>query len=354
MTTNRLARDLDEMLNRSREAFEPLRGERIFITGGTGFVGTWLTEAFAWANRRLALGASAHLLSRDPQRFLQRAPHLGTDDAIVLLAGDATAFDPPPGTFRYVIHAATQMTSAAIAQRPVDTYEADVRATRNALEFARAAGAERLLYTSSGAAYGPQPPDFDALPESYPGAPSTTDAAAVYANAKRASEFLCTTYAHQFGLTVPIARLFAFSGPYLPLDANFAIGNFVGDVLAGRPIAIAGDGTPYRSYLYAADLARWCWTIASAGARRGRVDGERSIVWSRWGREPGERDADRSEGEPAMAPQGLGSGATLSRATRNETLAPPRVDHGVTQCERDRMQCNPGFASGGPGCVGGT
>jgi dTDP-glucose 4,6-dehydratase len=266
MTTNRLARDLDELLNRSREAFEPLRGERIFITGGTGFVGTWLTEAFAWANRRLALGASAHLLSRDPQRFLQRAPHLGTDDAIVLLAGDATAFDPPPGTFRYVIHAATQMTSAAIAQRPVDTYEADVRATRNALEFARAAGAERLLYTSSGAAYGPQPPDFDALPESYPGAPSTTDAAAVYANAKRASEFLCATYAHQFGLTVPIARLFAFSGPYLPLDANFAIGNFVGDVLAGRPIAIAGDGTPYRSYLYAADLARWCWTIASAGA----------------------------------------------------------------------------------------
>lgn len=216
-------------------------------------------------NRRLALDASAVLLTRDPARFAARAPHLAADPAFRFVTGSATAFAPPAGTFRFVIHAATEATVPATPQRPAAMLDDDVAATRRVLDFARAAGTERLLFTSSGAAYGPQPPEVYGVAESALSGPATTDTQAAYGHGKRFSEFLCATYARQFGIAIPIARLFAFVGPHLPLDANYAVGNFIGDVLAERPIAVGGDGTPYRSYLYASDLARWLWTILVAG-----------------------------------------------------------------------------------------
>ena len=236
--------------------WEEMRGQRVFLTGGTGFFGCWLVESFCHVNRILGLEARATVLSRDPAKFRAKAPHLVNDPAITLLAGDVREFEFPAGEFGYVIHAATETTGK---QEPAELLATMVQGTARTLEFARQCGARKFLLTSSGAVYGRQPAEMTHVPESYAG---VSDAANTYAEGKRASERMCAE-AQQAGAAfeAKIARCWAFVGPHLPLDAHFAIGNFIGDALAGRPIAIAGDGTPRRSYLYAADLAVWLWTM---------------------------------------------------------------------------------------------
>ena len=96
-------------------------------------------------------------------------------------------------------------------------------------------------------------------------APATTDANSAYGQAKRVSEFTVQMYGRSYGFDSLIARLFAFVGPRLPLDLNFAAGNFIRDAMQSEAINVSGDGTTIRSYLYAADLAIWLWTILFQG-----------------------------------------------------------------------------------------
>jgi len=263
---NPLAADLDQILAHTLGLWEELRGQQIFITGGTGFFGSWLLESFAYANDQLDLKAAALVLTRDPDAFSRKVPHLAQHPAIQLETGDVRSFEFPSGSFSCVIHAATEASAKLNREEPLLMFETTVEGTRRALEFARHCGAQKFLLTSSGAVYGKQPPEFTHLPEDYGGAPDPLNSGSAYAEGKRVAEFLCSVYQNNYGLEVKIARCFAFVGPYLPLDTHFAIGNFIRDGIKGEAIQIGGDGTPYRSYLYAADLAVWLWHILFRGA----------------------------------------------------------------------------------------
>jgi len=262
---NLLAEDMGHILEHTKELWEEIRDKQIFVTGGTGFFGSWLLESFAWANSKLNLNASALVLTRNPDAFLRKAPHLATNKAIRFHKGDVRSFEFPSGSFYQIIHAATEASAKLNNENPLQMLDTIVEGTRHTLDFARHCGARSFLLASSGAIYGKQPPELTNIPEEYNGAPAPECPSSAYGEGKRIAEHLCALYARQFGIEAKIARCFAFVGPYLPLDTHFAIGNFIRDGLRSRPIHIQGDGTPYRSYLYAADLAIWLWTILFRG-----------------------------------------------------------------------------------------
>lgn len=266
MATNLLAEDLDHVLAHTRDLWEKMRGARLFITGGTGFFGCWLIESLLWANDELDLGLEAHLLTRNPEAFRAKAPHLADHPALRFHVGDVKSFVFPDLACTHVIHAATEACAKLNEEDGLQMVDTIVEGTRRTLEFARVSGAREILFVSSGGIYGKQSPEVTHVPEAYAGAPDPMAPGAAYGEGKRLAELLCSLYHRQFGMDIKIARCFAFVGPHLPLDKHFAIGNFIRDGMSGGPLQVGGDGTPCRSYLYAADLAIWLWTILHSGA----------------------------------------------------------------------------------------
>jgi len=262
MTQNPLpTSDLEFILNETSPIWKEMQKQRLFVTGGTGFFGCWLLESFCHINKKLLLNSNATVLTRNVGSFLKKCPHLADETCLTFVEGDVRSFIFPNGEFPYVIHAATEASAKQSAEQPLEMLTTIIDGTERVLEFARTHGTRKFLLTSSGAVYGKQPGNLTHVSESYAGGPDPLNPASVYGEGKRISEQMCALAAIQNLIEFKIARCFAFVGPHLPLDAHFAIGNFIGDFLAGRPILIGGDGTPRRSYLYAADLMIWLWTM---------------------------------------------------------------------------------------------
>ncbi|MEN3976053.1 NAD-dependent epimerase/dehydratase family protein [Emcibacter sp. SYSU 3D8] len=256
--------DLDYIGAGVRPLRGALAGASILVTGATGFFGMWLVEGLLWASTAHDLSLRVTMLSRDGPRFLAgRGRHLGVHPNLTVLSGDVASFDDHGHRFTHIIHAANEGAAGHAASRHIGTA---IGGTRHIIDLAAAHGTEAVLLTSSGAVYRPlDPPSSGASAEGPAGAADYTVYRAVYAEAKRMTETMLAAGSEQHGFRAAIARCFAFTGAYLPLDGGQAMGNFVGDALAGRKIGVAGDGTAVRSYLYGADLAIWLLTVLVRG-----------------------------------------------------------------------------------------
>ena len=225
------------------------RVKKLFVTGGTGFFGKSLLSML---KRGFMPDCELTILSRDPAAFLRKCPEFSSLERVAFVAGDVRDFRFPAGHFDWILHAG----NPAEVLPPGAMRDIVLKGTERVLEFSGACGAEKLLFVSSGAVYGPQPPELENIPEDFPCAPVTE-----YGIAKLEAEKMCCAS----GIYTLLPRCFAFVGPYLNRNIHFAVGNFIRDALAGDPIVIRGDGTPFRSYLYADDLVEWLFAILDRG-----------------------------------------------------------------------------------------
>jgi nucleoside-diphosphate-sugar epimerase len=249
--------DLEDGIERARGDLQALAGAKILITGGTGFLGSWLVASLLVAAERLDLGIHLNVLTRNPTGL-----DLPASPRVTVVRGDVRSL-PDVGPFDYIVHGAASSSAARgrLEVEPMHVAETIVDGTRSVLEVA-ARNTARVLFLSSGAVYGPQ---TGRVAEDCMLSPDPMDPASTYGHAKRLAENLCAVATQTGGAETVVARLFAFVGPRIPTDAHFAAGNFLRDAAAGRPIVVRGDGRPRRSYLYAGDLPEWCWSLLVRG-----------------------------------------------------------------------------------------
>lgn len=239
----------------------------LLVIGGTGFFGKSILECFqqgrlsAWGiDRVIAMSRNAEYLKVDAPDLLDRR--------VELISADIGTTDSlPPADF--VIHAAASTDAAAYLSRPLVERQ-NIQA--GVLNYCRRADPvhrnSKILYVSSGAVYGTQPPDVSSLTEDFvvTNPDDIPEGKRDYAFAKRDAEDAFRRLG-EAGLKVAIARCFAFVGPWLPRDQHFAIGNFLRDGLEGRPIEVKATYPVYRSYMHADDLVRWMMVIADHAGR---------------------------------------------------------------------------------------
>jgi len=257
--------DLDFVLAQTAEFWSRFEGARIFMTGATGFVGSWLMEVFLRANQVLGSRIEVVALTRAPDRATAAAPHVFGSGAVNLIAGDVRSFDAAVGAIDVCIHAATDVGDPTKAADHLAVFDVCVHGTRRVLDCAVQRGATHFLLTSSGAVYGTQPPSISHMPETSMLAPNTLELRSSYGEGKRAAEWLAGAIGQQSGMSVAVARIYALLGPNLPLSGAFAAGNLIRDALSGGPIQIKGDGRPVRSYLYMADACVWLLRVLMSG-----------------------------------------------------------------------------------------
>lgn len=235
--------------------------KRIAVTGGTGFLGTWIAEMITALNDEYDLKITLDLYARNTSEWEKKYSHLSGRTDIQLYSQDVRSPFQFQSETNFVIHSAGIPNNRVHSSDPLRVVQTTVEGINNSLDAAcQLDNLIRFINVSSGLVGGVS---------SRPGEISETDYFSippgqlhlVYVDSKRAAESIAAVYRSQFRMPISTIRPFTFIGPYQAIDRPWAINSFLGDVIAGRDIRIHGDGSARRSYLFGSDAA-W-WTLAA-------------------------------------------------------------------------------------------
>ncbi len=228
---------------------------RAVVTGGAGFVGSWLCEHLVERGVEVVCVDNLVTGSRDNLSALEGRP------GFELVEQDVCEGLPVDGPVNWVLHLACPASPVDYLRLPVETMMVGSMGTRHALDLAERTAA-RFLLASTSEVYGD--PAEHPQPESYWGNVNPVGPRSVYDESKRFAEALTTAYRTARGVDTTIVRIFNTFGPRMRVDDGRAIPAFMSQALTGRPLTVAGEGSQTRSLCYVEDTVAGIVALAAA------------------------------------------------------------------------------------------
>lgn len=244
MASHIIEEGIEKIINNTNDlSFD---NKRVLITGGSGFLGSWLCDAL------IRKGAEVICLDNYASGRKENTDHLLGDPSFTRVDHDISIPYIPEKPVDLVMHLASRASPLEFTDYPIQILKSNTIGTMNALGIAKNSGA-RFLFTSTSEIYGEA--QVFPTPETYRGNVNTLGIRGCYDEAKRAGEAFCMAYHRQHHLDVRIVRIFNTYGPRMRSDGLYGrvIPRFLDQAQKNQPITIFGDGSQTRSFCYVTD-----------------------------------------------------------------------------------------------------
>ena len=254
------------MTNRAKQVAvkDDFVAKRILVTGGAGFLGSWLCDTLISAN------AHTRCLDDLSTGLTENIQHLFDAKNFTFRKCDVTQPNLKNEKYDLILHFASRASPEEYQQHPIETLTANSQGTQEMLELARKQDAV-LVYASSSEVYGDT--EVIPMPETYWGRVNPIGPRSCYDEGKRYGEALCMAYRRTYNLDARILRLFNTYGPRIRHEGAYAraVPRFIHQALKGEDITVFGDGKQTRSFCYVTDTISGILKVASNPKAKGEV-----------------------------------------------------------------------------------
>lgn len=238
-------------------------GKRVLVTGGAGFLGSWLCDVFA------SLNAETICVDNLSTGVAHNIDHLVGKPSFKFKQVDICAFNEKIEV-DFILHMASHASPEEYVKAPLETLRTSSLGSDNVLELARKSDATVLL-SSTSEVYGD--PEVVPTPEGYVGRIDPLSQRSCYSEGKRYAEALFMAFQRECGIDVRIARIFNSYGPRIRADGLYAraVPRFINQALTSQPITVYGDGMQTRSFCYVSDTVSGLLSLLTSDQANGAV-----------------------------------------------------------------------------------